>query len=368
MTTAFDPIELAGIRLTNRVAMSPMTRNRAYGTVPTAETARYYAQRATAGLIITEGIQPSVVGQGYPDTPGLHSAEQVRAWRAVTDAVHAADGVIFAQLLHTGRIGHPSLLPDGLSPVGPSPVAAVGQVFTGDGLHDFVTPVELTEDDIARTIGDYAAAARNAIEAGFDGLELHGANGYLPHQFLSTNANLRTDGWGGSVAGRIRFTVEAVSAVVAAVGAERVGLRVSPGNPYNDIVEVDAHDTYPALLDAIGPLGLAYLHIGEGPDRELTVRLRKQWDGTLILNPFTVGRPTGPQELSVIEDGLADIIAFGTLFLANPDLPARLAAGGPFNAPDRATFYGGDARGYTDYPTLAEAEAEAGADADADAG
>ncbi|MBB5959197.1 N-ethylmaleimide reductase [Saccharothrix tamanrassetensis] len=354
MTTAFDPLDLAGTRLANRVVMAPMTRSRAHGTIPTPAMAEYYAQRASAGLIITEGTQPSVVGQGYPDTPGLHSAEQVRAWRQVTDAVHAAGGVIFAQVMHTGRIGHPSLLPDDLHPVGVSAVRADGRVFTGEGMLDFVTPVELTPADIESTIADFAAAARNAVDAGFDGVELHGANGYLIHQFLAPNSNRRTDEWGGSVEGRIRFAVEVVKAVADAIGAHRVGLRISPANEYNDIRETDHREVYPALVDAVGPLGLAYLHIAEQDDRELTLALRKRFTSTLILNPYTPDGVTGPAELDLIADGTADAIAFGAMFLANPDLPARLAANGPFNTPDPTTFFGGDERGYTDYPASDE--------------
>ncbi|MER7465353.1 alkene reductase [Streptomyces sp. NPDC097981] len=355
MTTAFDPIVLGGKRLASRVAMAPMTRSRAFG--PGAEStelmAEYYAQRAGAGLIVTEGNQPSAVGQGYPDTPGLHTPGQVAAWRRVTDAVHREGGVIFAQLMHTGRIGHPSLLADGLVPVGPSAVAAKGQVFTHEGPRDFVVPKELSEAEVRETIADFAAAARGAIEAGFDGVEIHGGNGYLVHQFLSTNANRRTDAWGGEVEGRIRFAVEVATAVADAIGPERVGLRISPGNPYNDIAEDDHRATYRALVAALEPIGLAYLHVLEGPDRELTLELRKQFPGTFVLNPFTYPAPTGPDALALIEDGTADMIAYGALFLANPDLPARLAAGGPFNTLDTATIYGGDHRGYTDYPTLA---------------
>ena len=325
MTTAFDPIDLAGRQLPNRIVTAPMTRSRAYGqgASPTELMATYYAQRASAGLIVTEGTQPSPVGQGYPNTPGLHSPEQVTAWRQVTDAVHAAGGTIFAQLMHSGRIGHPSILPDGLTLVGPSPIAAHGQSFTPTGLQDYVTPTELTEQGIADTIADFAHAARNAVDAGFDGVEIHGANGYLVHQFLSTNANQRTDGWGGSVDGRVRFAVEVTRAVA----------------------------------DAIEPLGLAYLHVMEmGPnaDRDLTLDLRKRFTGTFILNPATTVVVTGQERLSLVEDGTADMISFGALFLANPDLPARLAAGGPFNQPDPATFYGGDEPGYTDYPRLAD--------------
>jgi N-ethylmaleimide reductase len=354
MTTAFDPIDLGGRRLANRVAMAPMTRSRAFGpgAAPTELMATYYAQRAGAGLIVTEGIQPSPVGQGYPDTPGLHTPEQVEAWRTVTDAVHGAGGVIFAQLMHTGRVGHPSLLPDGLVPVGPSPVAAKGQVYTHEGPKEFVTPVELGEAELRQTITDFAAAARHAVAAGFDGVEIHGANGYLLHQFLAPNSNRRTDAWGGDAQGRIRFAVEVVSAVVEAIGADRVGLRISPANPFNDIVEDDPSEVYSALLDRIADLDLAYLHLMEGPDRELTARLRKDWPGTFVLNPFTHPDVTGPEALALVEDGTADMIAYGALFLANPDLPARLAAGGPYNTPDHATFYGGDHRGYTDYPAL----------------
>ncbi|MEV7512332.1 alkene reductase [Streptomyces sp. NPDC090085] len=355
MTTAFDPIVLGGTRLANRLVMAPMTRSRAHGpgAEPTALMATYYAQRAAAGLIVTEGIQPSAVGQGYPDTPGLHTPGQVRAWRTVTDAVHREGGVIFAQLMHTGRIGHPSLLPDGLAPVAPSAVAAQGRVFTHEGPKEFVTPEELAEAEIRQTVADFAQAARNAVEAGFDGVEIHGANGYLIHQFLADNTNLRTDAWGGDTEGRIRFAVEVVTAVTEAIGGHRVGLRISPGNRYNDMIENNAGEVYGALLDRLAGLDLAYLHLMEGPDRTLTARLRSAWPGTFVLNPFTHPDVTGPDALKLVEDGSADAVAYGALFLANPDLPRRLSAGGPFNTPDPSTFYGGDHRGYTDYPTLA---------------
>ncbi|MEU6030187.1 alkene reductase [Streptomyces tauricus] len=353
MTTAYDPIDLSGTPLANRIVMAPMTRSRAGdGGAPTNLSVKYYAQRASAGLIVTEGVQPSVVGQGYPDTPGLHSAEQIAAWRKVTDAVHAAGGRIFAQLMHAGRIGHPSLLPDGLVNVGASPVRAEGQVYTHEGPLDFVVPRELTGDEVRATIGEFAAAARGAVEAGFDGVELHGANGYLIHQFLAPGSNLRTDEWGGPVENRIRFAVETVKAVAAEIGAARTAIRLSPGNPYNDIQEPEPEPTYTALVDALEPLGLAYLHITEATEiRELTLALRKRFSGTFILNPATEG-PTGPESLTLVEDGVADLVAYGQLFLANPDLPARLKAGGPFNEADPATFFGGDAKGYTDYPAL----------------
>ncbi|WP_431038203.1 alkene reductase [Streptomyces sp. P6-2-1] len=356
MSQVFEPYSLAGTTLANRIVMAPMTRSRAEAEsrTPTELTALYYGQRASAGLIVTEGTQPSATGQGYPATPGIHTDGQVAAWRRVTEEVHAKGGVIFLQLMHTGRIGHPSLT--GLTPVAPSAVKAAGQVFTGEGPQDFVEPRALTGEEIEETIADFAGAARRAIEAGFDGVEIHGANGYLVHQFLAPGSNLRTDAWGGGPEGRIRFAVEVAKAVAGAIGPERVGFRISPGNPFNDIAETDPADleaTYTALVGALAPLGLAYLHQMEAPGvRDLLLRLRKQWPGTFVLNPFTDGAPTGPESLKLVEDGTADLLAFGALFLANPDLPARLRAGGPFNTPDVASFYGGDAHGYTDYPAL----------------
>lgn len=354
MTTAFDPIELAGVTLANRLVMAPMTRNRATADgVPTDSMVTYYTQRASAGLIVTEANQVNAVGRGYPLTPGLHTAEQTAGWRTVTDSVHAAGGRIFAQLWHGGRVGHPTVLPDGLTPVAPSPVAPAGQVFTQDGMRDFTVPRELTGDEVRATIADFATAARNAIDAGFDGVEIHGGNGYLLHQFLAPNSNRRTDEWGGSDEARSRFAVEVAKAVAAEIGAYRTALRISPGNPFNDIAEPDPEATYTALVAAVAPLGLAYLHACDVRDAELLARLRKRFDGTFVLNPVTEGRPTGPEELPLIDAGEADLLAYGALFIANPDLPARLAAGGPFNTPVRENFYGGDDTGYLDYPALA---------------
>ncbi|MFJ8156346.1 alkene reductase [Streptomyces sp. NPDC094468] len=356
MSKAFEATELGGKRLANRIVMAPMTRSRAYGegNSPTDLMAEYYAQRAGAGLIVTEGTQPSAIGQGYPDTPGIHSAAQIAGWRRVTDAVHAEGGVIYLQLMHTGRVGHPTLM--GRTPVGPSAVRAAGQVYTHAGPQDFVTPKELTDDEIRDTIADFADAARNAVEAGFDGVELHGANGYLIHQFLAPNSNVRRDAWGGGPEGRIRFAVETARAVADAIGADRTGLRLSPGNSYNDIDESDRTDldaTYGALVDALAPLNLAYLHQMEVPGvRDLTLRLRKAWPAAFVLNPASGTEPTGPEALALIEDGTADLVAYGALFLANPDLPARLARGGPYNTPDMSTSFGGDHTGYTDYPAL----------------
>jgi N-ethylmaleimide reductase len=356
MSKAFEPYELGGNRLAHRIVMAPMTRSRAYGSghSPTELMATYYTQRANGGLIITEGTHPSAVGQGSPDTPSIYSAEQVTAWRRVTDGVHDKGSVIFLQLMHSGRIGHPSVR--GLHPVAPSAVAGNGRVFTHDGPKDLVTPLELSEEDIAETIADFVSAARNAIEAGFDGVELHGANGYLIHQFLAPNTNQRTDAWGGSPERRIRFPFKVAKAVAEAIGPNRVGMRISPANPLNDIAENDRADleaTYTALVDALASLGLAYLHQLEATEiRDLTVRLRKQWPGTYILNPFTGREPTGPGELNLVDDDTTDLISYAALYLANPDLPERLKAGGPFNSPERGTFFGGDHHGYTDYPTL----------------
>lgn len=255
--------------------------------------------------------------------------------------------------MHAGRVGDPDLLPGDMIPVGPSAVRPAGQIYTHAGMKDHATPHALTEDEIVATIADFATAARNAIEAGFDGVEIHGANGYLVHQFLATNANQRTDSWGGSVAGRTRFAVEVARAVATEIGAERTGIRLSPGTTLGDIVEENLEETYGTLIEQLAPLELAYVHVMEAPgQRDLTLRIRKEWPNALVLNPATAPEPTGPDALALIEDGTADLISFGALFLANPDLPARLAAGGPFNAPNRATSFGGDHHGYTDYPTL----------------
>jgi N-ethylmaleimide reductase len=365
MPNAFEPIQVGPYELKNRIVMSPMTRSRAYGAgfSPTPLMAEYYAQRAGAGLIVTEGTQPSVIGQGYPNTPGLHSEQQVDGWRRVTDAVHARGGVIFAQLMHTGRMGHPSNYTKPATPVGASAVRAAGRIHTPSGPQDLVTPEPLTAQQIHETIADFAGAAKNAMLAGFDGVELHGANGYLLHQFLSTNANQREDEWGGTAPNRARLVIDTVHAVASAIGAERTALRISPANPLGDLVEADYHDTYPIVLDAIGGLGLAYLHVLESTAPEFTPTLRRAWNGPLMLNPATPGARTSAAQLQLIEDGATDLISFGQLFIANPDLVDRLATGAQLALPDLSKAYGGDERGYTDYPTLAESEPERDADA-----
>lgn len=336
--------------------MAPMTRSRAHGPgrTPTELMATYYAQRASAGLIVTEGIQPSLVGQGYPDTPGLHSRAQVTAWRRVTDAVHERGGLIFAQLMHTGRVGHPSVYEQDLWPVGPSPVAADGVVYTREGPKPLVVPLALDEAGIAQTVVDFAAAAVNAVDAGFDGIELHAGSGYLLHQFLATNANRRGDRWGGDVTGRVRFPVTVAKVVSEAIGPDRTAIRITPGSQFNDMIEDGSTKTYKALVDALDPLGLAYLHVAEGPDTALTSLLRERWAGTFILNPAASDKHSGPEALDVLRAGAADMVSFAALFLANPDLPERLRREAPLNRPERSTYYGGDHRGYTDYPTLDE--------------
>jgi N-ethylmaleimide reductase len=350
----FEEMALGPLTLPNRMVMAPLTRNRARRDgVPGPDAASYYAQRSPAGLIISEGIQPCAEGQGFFATPGLHTPGQIRGWRAVTDAVHAAGGRIHAQLMHAGRISHPDLLPQGLAPLAPSAVRPNGMAKTYDGARPFLTPRAMTEADVADTIADFAEAARNAVSARFDGVELHGASGMLLHQFLSDGTNRRTDRYGGSVTGRIRFVVECVEAVADAIGADRVGLRISPHNTFNDITETDADVLYPSLVDAVACAEIAYLHVYETLDRPGTQWLRTRWPGAFVLNPHPTDRrqPTGAaQAAQALAEGAADLISFGRLFIANPDLPRRLRDGLPLNTPDPKTFYGGDHRGYIDYP------------------
>lgn len=261
----FSPTRLGRQELRNHIVMAPMTRSRAYGrgASPTEATARYYAARAGAGLIVTEGIQPSPIGQGYPDTPGLHSRTQVEAWRRVTHVVHEAGGVIYAQLMHTGRIAHPDNYPTPTTPVSASTVRAAGQIFTHRGQQDMVEPRSLSDAEVEQTITDFANAAQNAVTAGFDGVELHGANGYLLHQFLSTSANLRQDRWGGSIERRVRLPTAVVRAVADAIGPERTALRISPANPAGDIIESDHRASYQLLVKALNPIGLSYAPPGQ---------------------------------------------------------------------------------------------------------
>jgi N-ethylmaleimide reductase len=332
------------------MVMAPMTRVRAAaGGLATSSMATYYAQRATAGLIVSEGVQPSAIGQSNPGTPGLHTDEQVEAWRPVTAAVHANGGRIFAQLMHGGRVSHSDTT--GLQPVGPSAVPAVGDVFTPTGVQPAPTPRALDTAEVPEHARSYGDAARRAVDAGFDGVELHGANGYLISQFLSSNANLRTDRYGGPIANRIRFAVEAVAATVEAVGGDRTGIRFSPGGTFWGVQETDVRELYTALLAELAPLGLAYVHLEATADEELLVALRRAWPGALIMNPVL---PMGPKQTSRDDAdhwlGLgADLVSFGRAFLANPDLVERLRGGLPIAPVDEATYYQGGDAGYLTY-------------------
>ncbi|TFW23167.1 alkene reductase [Massilia arenosa] len=361
----FNAYELGGLTLRSRVVMPPMTRARAsVDGVPTAAMAQYYAQRASAGLIITEGTQISQQGQGYAWTPGLHTPEQEQGWRRVTAAVHAAGGRIFAQLWHVGRVSHASLQPRGGAPVAPSSVADErlrvfvdadrrGPVAGRVEMVSATPPRAMTVDEIESVRLDYVHAARRALAAGFDGVELHAANGYLLNQFIASSTNLRTDRYGGSLANRLRLLLEVTDAVVAAVGRQRVGVRISPLVTLQGTADAAPLATYTVAAAQLSRRGIAYLHIAEAdwddaPDMPTAFReaLRMSFDGAII----SAGRYTLERAEETLRRGWADLVAFGRPFVANPDLPLRLQRGLPLNAPDPATFFGGDGRGYTDYP------------------
>lgn len=356
MSRAFEPVRIGRWDLPQRFIMAPLTRNRAgEGQAPTDLNATYYGQRASAGLIVTEGTQPSAVGQGYLDTPGIHSPEQVAGWSKVADAVHAEGGHVVVQLMHVGRIAHPDNK-NGLETVAPSAIPAPGEVVTAAGQQPYPTPRALTEEEIPGIVGDFVDAARKAVDAGLDGVEIHAANGYLVHQFLAPSSNHRTDAYGGSPAARARLAIEVATAVAEAIGGDRVGIRISPSHNIQGVLEEDPTDTaetYEALVQGIEPLGLAYLSILADPRTDLVRDLRKRFAGPLVLN-------TGFSEITslqavdeLLEEDLADVVAVGRPFLANPDLPRRWREGKPLNDPRPATFYGGGAEGYTDYPTSA---------------
>jgi NADH:flavin oxidoreductases, Old Yellow Enzyme family len=359
----FEPIALGALDLKNRVAMAPMTRSRAgAGEVINATAAIYYAQRAGAGLIISEATQISRSGQGYPNTPGVFTEDQVAGWKVVTDAVHAAGGLIVAQLWHVGRVSLPDYQPDGGAPVGASSIAAKGQAMKPDfSMTPFVTPRALTEAEIEGVLADYAHAARQAKAAGFDGVELHGANGYLVDQFLRDGSNRRTDRWGGPVENRARFLVEATRALVDVWGPERVGVRLSPTGTSNGMSDSDPAATFGHAAAALKPFGLAFLHLIEaepphpmaGPEGSprLARALREAFGGPVMLN----GGLTRATAEAAVADGRADLVSVGIPFLANPDLVDRWKTGAELNTPDRATFYGGGDAGYIDYPTRGQA-------------
>jgi N-ethylmaleimide reductase len=365
MPSLFEPTAAGSLQLSNRIVMAPLTRNRAPGAVPTPLMASYYEQRASAGLLITEATAISHQGQGYADVPGLYAPEQIAGWKGVTQAVHAAGGQIVTQLWHVGRVSHSQLQPNGGAPVAPSAIRAnTKTVLIVDGVPTFVETSEPRALDTAELPGiviDYRRAALAAIEAGFDGVEIHAANGYLIDQFLKTGSNQRTDNYGGSIENRARLLIEVVQAVTDAIGGGRTGIRLSPVTPANDVIDTDPQPLFDYVVRQLGPLGLAYLHLIEGATggpRELPDR---PFDYTAMRDAY---RQAGGQGAWMVNNGYdallaqqaldqgADLVAFGKPYIANPDLVARLRQGGPFNEPDRSTFYGGGARGYTDYPTL----------------
>jgi len=361
-TKLFDSFKLGNLTLPNRLAMAPLTRNRALaGLVPSPLAVEYYGQRASAGLLISEATQVSQQGQGYQDTPGIYSKEQVAGWRKVTDHVHERGGRIFLQAWHVGRISHASLQPNGGAPVAPSAIRAKAKTFVNNAFAEVSEPRALELSEIPGIIDSYKRGAANAIEAGFDGVEIHGANGYLLDQFAKDGANRRTDAYGGSIENRAKLMLEVSKAVVGEIGAERTGIRISPVTPANDVSDSNPQPLFDHIADRLNALKLVYIHVIEGATggpRDVAPfdygSLRKRFKGAYIANngyDFELAT-------KVLAANAADLIAFGKLYIANPDLVERLKKGAPLNQPDKATFYGGGAKGYTDYPTLDAALAE----------
>ena len=360
----FSPYQLGNLELPNRIVMAPLTRNRAgEGNVPYQLNATYYTQRASAGLIIAEATQVTPEGQGYPATPGIHSPEQVEGWKLVTDAVHQHGGRIFLQLWHVGRISHPDLQPNGALPVAPSAIAAKGEAATYQGPKPFVTPRALETSEIPQIVEQYRQGAANALAAGFDGVEIHAANGYLIDQFLRDRTNQRTDKYGGSIENRARFLLEVTEAITSVWDSNRVGVRLSPSGAYNDMHDSNPLETFGYAAQALNQFNLAYLHIFEAIEADIrhgavivpTSHLRDRFTGTLIVN----GGYTREKGDAVLPNKAADLVAFGTLFISNPDLPRRFALNAPLNQADQASFYGGDEHGYTDYPFWSAANEQA---------
>ncbi|MBX3659783.1 MAG: alkene reductase [Ramlibacter sp.] len=367
MSTLFEPLQVGALRLPNRIVMAPLTRNRSPNAIPTPLAATYYTQRASAGLLITEATAISHQGQGYADVPGLYSTEQLDAWKKVTDSVHAAGGRIVVQLWHVGRVSHVALQPDGQPPVAPSAITAKTKTYlVKDGVGGFEPtsePRALRADELPGIVRDFRHAARHAISsAGFDGVEVHGANGYLLDQFLKTGANQRTDDYGGSIENRARLLLEVMRAVAEEVGGERTGLRLSPVTPANDVVDENPQALFEYVMRELAPLKLAYIHIIEGATggpREIPDR---PFDYAALRQAYT---SAGGQAAWMVNNGYdkalaeqavpahADLVAFGKPFIANPDLVHRLHDNAALNEPDKTTFYGGGAKGYTDYPALA---------------
>ncbi len=359
--TLFSPLTVGALELPNRVVMAPLTRLRSSATgVPSPMNVEYYTQRSTTGFIMSEGIYTSPGSQAYPGQPGLVTPEQIAGWRLVTDAVHTAGGRIFAQLMHGGRVTHPDVN-GGNIVTAPSPIAIAGEVRTQNGKQNFPVPTAPTEAEMSGLVGELVKAAQNAIEAGFDGVEVHSANGYLLHEFLSPVSNVRTDSYGSSPANRARLGIEVVTAISAAIGADRVGIRISPSHNIQDVLELDADETrltYEALIDGIAPLSIAYLSaLHAEPTGDLIQGLRTRFGGVFIANSGFGTVTTHAEAEALIADGFADAVAVGRLLIANPDLVRRWAEGTELNQPDAASFYGPDERGYTDYPALEDAVA-----------
>ena len=354
MTVLWTPITVGQMTLRHRLAMAPMTRSRAKADGrPGDLAAEYYAQRASMGLLISEGTQPSDDGQGYITTPGIYTDAHVEAWRQVTRAVHDKGAHFFIQLMHVGRTSHPDNTPHHRQPVAPSAIQPKGEMFTAKGMLPLPKPRALTLGEIGATIADFRLAARKAIEAGADGVELHGANGYLIQQFFAPNANIRTDLYGGPIENRIRFALEATAAVADEIGANRTAIRISPGNTLGDIDEgAEGPALYRRLVTELDKLGLAYLHVLHRGDDAFLAELRSRWHGVLMLNRGGRPRDVVGQDVA---SRRADMESLASMSLANPDLVDRLRSGAPLNTPDRTTFYGGDSHGYTDYPTLEQA-------------
>jgi len=350
----FSPVTIGSLTLPNRVVMAPLTRNRAgQGNTPHALNAEYYAQRSSAGLIISEATQISPQGIGYPGTPGIHSPAQVAGWQRVTGAVHRNGGRIFLQLWHVGRVSHPSLQPKGEKPVAPSAIAPRGETFTADGMAPFETPRALGIEELPYIAAQYAQAAEHAMEAGFDGVEIHAANGYLIDQFLRDGTNERSDDYGGSLENRMRFLKEVVESVLEVVEPGKVGVRLSPENTFNDISDSDPQATFGAVAEMLSAYNLAYLHVVEGDfvsgEKTLDYRqIKGSFGGPYMANAGYT------QELAEksLREGSADLVSFGSLYIANPDLVARFEKSAPLATPDESTYYGGDSKGYTDYPPL----------------
>jgi len=353
----FSPTTLGSLSLSNRIVMAPLTRVRSgQSGVPNDLVVEYYAQRASTGLIVSEGTYTSAESQAYPGQPGIVTPEQIEGWRRVADAVHAKGGLIVMQLMHGGRVTHPSIN-GGNEPIAPSAIAIAGDVRTPDGKLPYPVPHAPSEAELGDLVAQHVLAARNAITAGFDGVEVHSANGYLLHEFLSPVSNVRDDSYGGSPANRARFGIEVITAVAGEIGADRVGVRVSPAHNIQDVVETDAAETratYEALVDGIASLGLAYLSVLHAePAGELVQHLRARFGGPLMANSGFGVVTTRDEAAQLVAEGSADVIAVGRMIIANPDLVRRWSERLEVNEPDASTFYGPDERGYTDYPALA---------------